>query len=251
MVVVHAPMVRVGRGTRGIDDSRTRRTEVSVAVMILRRSTGSGLEELAALGLGKADIRPRGPHANSEGEEAALGAVDVGVLATLLILLDAESCGGGACSCREATTRIGKADEDLARQSSPVKQQGRRAARGTTMRMRGRGAAQGGDLLVVADGGGWRWATGAGGGRTGHGGDGLVVASWFCGIHGSCGCAGAGGRRRRGRDMRRRGCVAMGIGIPLLVALRGEGGSERREEREEEGGWRRYGREMGIEGEMG
>ena len=26
-----------------------------------------------------------------------------------------------------------------------------------------------------------------------------------------------------------RGCVAMGIGIPLLVALGGEGGSERRE----------------------
>ena len=36
-------------------------------------------------------------------------------------------------------------------------------------------------------------------------------------------------------DVRRRGCVAMGIGIPLLVALGGEGGSERRE-----GGWRRW-----------
>ena len=37
------------------------------------------------------------------------------------------------------------------------------------------GTVRGVALLVVADGGGWRWVTGAGGGRTGHSGDGLEV----------------------------------------------------------------------------
>ena len=36
---------------------------------------------------------PCGPRAKSEGKEAALGAVDLGILATLLNLLDAESFG--------------------------------------------------------------------------------------------------------------------------------------------------------------
>ena len=48
-------------------------------------------QQKKASGLGVANSRPCGPRANNKGEEAALGAVDAGVLATLLYLFDAES----------------------------------------------------------------------------------------------------------------------------------------------------------------
>ena len=65
-----------------------------------------------ASSLGEADSRSRGPQANSEGEEAALGAVDASVLATLLNLLDAESSGTAPAA---AGRRWGQRQEEARR----------------------------------------------------------------------------------------------------------------------------------------
>ena len=65
-----------------------------------------------ASGLGEADNRSRGPHANNEGEVAALGAVDASVLATLLNLLDAESFGTAPAA---AGRRWGQRQEEARR----------------------------------------------------------------------------------------------------------------------------------------
>ena len=68
---------------------------------------------------------------NNEGEKAALGTVEAGVLVALLILLDAESYGRGAWSCREATARMRKQSSDMTWRGSDEEVNSRRG-RGLT-----------------------------------------------------------------------------------------------------------------------